>query len=68
MARKFKVQGQEYNYIRIPNRVPLTITFTKHDIGTWNAGIEEYGTWIQASTKEEALFLLMTKYFGVKTQ
>ena len=64
MTRKFKVQGQEYNCIKIADH--LTITFTKHDIGTWNAGIEEYGTWVHANTKEEALFLLMVKYFGRK--
>lgn len=66
MPRKFKVKGNVYDCIKIgewPNE--NTITFTKHDIGTWNAHLEELNDWIQARTKEEALFLLMVKHFGV---
>jgi len=68
MARKFKVEDKEYNCIQFHRSSGdhLTITFTKHDIGTWNAVIEEFGTWVHANTKEEALFLLMVKYFGRK--
>lgn len=68
MARKFKVRNEEYNCIKLcqSNTGPITITFVKHDIGTWNAGIEEFNTWVHANTKEEALFLLMVKHFGRK--
>ena len=69
MSRKFKVNGKEYSSLKFTLEhegltSPITITFTKHDIGTWNACIEEIGDWVHANTKEEALFQLMIKYFG----
>jgi hypothetical protein len=78
MAR-VKCEGKKYESIkglRLSKQItdvssidtPITIRFTKHDIGTWTAYIEELGFMSQGSTPEDALFQLLCKNFGEESK
>ena len=51
-------------YRSITIDTPITVTFTKHDIGTWTAAEESYRLYAHAPTKEEALMQLLCTQFG----